>query len=807
MQKQLQKSLLAILFTSLTALPVNMACANSFPPNNPNRPSTTNADTQQAYQTAQQVYQIMLGEFHIVAGNYPQAYALMLDTAQQIKDDRLFEHIIYMAQHNLDDKMTLNAAKKWQQALPDSKDAHHFTLDILIKQQHFDQIAPAVQGMIQASDPGTRPEMIAAMGKYLAPHARQISPYYAQAMKPWIQGSNPEEAAAAWISIAIIELQAQHTEQAHATLMQAHTLAPDAKEPILFAIDLISPSYPQAETMVQEYLNNPNANSQVRLVYIQSLLQRQQTQQAKEQLTILAQNPDEYPATWYLLGMLQISDKQHAAGIQTLKTYLEKTQEDTTAETLANRDRAYLELAQAEVETGQPKAAQQWLNRINNPEAKASAQNTYIGILVEAQNYDQALQIINQMPEDNAQQRNQKSALYAQVLVQAQRWPQAYQYLEKANTQNTGDNPHLLYLHSIAATETGHYKQAENLLRRLIQTDPTNATAMNALGYLLAERNTNLEEAKTLLQQALKLEPNNPAALDTLGWIEFKRNNMDVALHLLERAYKNLPDPEVAAHYGQALWVSNQRDQALAIWKMALTQDPEHKYLRNTLKKLGVSLATVKNFELHPQNQQSQENQQNNVLPPITLENLPQIIEILYIQQEWEKLYNLLTFLNTKEPIVPVLDLQAQVASKLGRDEEAETLYRQAIEAEPQNAMLYNNLGYILSAQPTRLLEAKELIEKANELNPNSAAILDSLGWVNFKLGNNDLAITQLRQAYRLNPGIAEIGIHLGEALWQNNAKAEALLIWKDIQYQYPQGTTDRQFLEETLKRLQIKLP
>lgn len=801
MQKNYQKSFLTILLASSLALPFNAASAKGFFSRWSSQQPSEDINLQQANETAQQVYQTMLGEFLVMAGDYSQAYSLTLAAAQKAKDDRLFERTILIARHHQDYKMALEAAKKWQAALPNSKSAHHYTLDLLIQQQLFDQTPPAIQGMLQASPSDTRPEMIAAMGKYLAPHARQISPYYVQAMQPWLESDIPQEAAAAWVSIAIIELSAKNTEQAYAALFKAHSLDPSSKEATLFAIEAINPSYPQAETLVQNYLNSPDASEQVRFVYVQSLLQRQQAHQAREQLQIITQNPDTLSIAWFLLGSLQMEEKQFAAGKQTLQTFLAKSHDDESAETQTNRDQAYLELAQAEVELGKPGAAQQWIQQISTPQIKEAAQNSYIGILVDAKKYDQALQLINQIPEDSDQQRSQKIALRAQVLIQAERWTQAYNYLENVNTKNHASDPHLLYLQSLAATETGRYKQAETLLRNLIQKDPANASAMNALGYLFAERNTNLEEAKELIQQSLKLEPNNPAALDSLGWVELKRGNMKVALHLLERAYKNFPDPEVAAHYGQALWISDQHDQALAIWKIALTEAPNHKYLRNTLKQLGIPLAKVKNFELPAQ----------GILPldqsNITADNFTQIIEHLYNQKEWQKLYDILASFSASNNVAFLLDLQAHAASGLGRYEEAEKLYRQAIEAQPQSGSAYNNLGYMLVIQNERLNEAKDLIQKANELEPNNAAFLDSLGWIEFKLGNHQQAITHLRQAYYLKPDIAEIGIHLGEVLWQNGSKAEALLIWKDVQYHHKQNTADNQLLEETLNRLNIRLP
>ena len=89
------------------------------------------------------------------------------------------------------------------------------------------------------------------------------------------------------------------------------------------------------------------------------------------------------------------------------------------------------------------------------------------------------------------------------------------------------------------------------------------------------------------------------------------------------------------------------------------------------------------------------------------------------------------------------------------------------------------------------------LIVRANELLPNNAFILDSLGWVHFRLGNNEEALKYLRLALDSRPD-AEIAAHLGEVLWEMGKKDEAREVWK-------QGTElgpDNAVLQDTMDRL-----
>ena len=103
---------------------------------------------------------------------------------------------------------------------------------------------------------------------------------------------------------------------------------------------------------------------------------------------------------------------------------------------------------------------------------------------------------------------------------------------------------------------------------------------------------------------------------------------------------------------------------------------------------------------------------------------------------------------------------------------------RRLIELKPDHAHAYNALGYTLADRTTRYEEARALIEKALSLKPNDPFILDSMGWVHYRLGNRDQARDYLQQALdlRLDP---EIAAHLGEVLWMMDRHEEARAVWK----------------------------
>jgi tetratricopeptide (TPR) repeat protein len=143
---------------------------------------------------------------------------------------------------------------------------------------------------------------------------------------------------------------------------------------------------------------------------------------------------------------------------------------------------------------------------------------------------------------------------------------------------------------------------------------------------------------------------------------------------------------------------------------------------------------------------------------------------------------------------------QALMAERAGLPADMERLLRQLIAVKPDHHHAYNALGYALADRNERLPEAKQLIEKAVAMAPNDAYIQDSLGWVEFRLGNTDKALNSLRDAYGKRPD-PEIAAHLGEVLWAKGQRDEALRIWRE-------GLllgNDNETLQQTLRRLNVQ--
>jgi len=174
-------------------------------------------------------------------------------------------------------------------------------------------------------------------------------------------------------------------------------------------------------------------------------------------------------------------------------------------------------------------------------------------------------------------------------------------------------------------------------------------------------------------------------------------------------------------------------------------------------------------------------------------------VQLLREHRQWQAAFDLLAA-NSGDDTDLIYE-QAMLAEKLNRLDEMEKLLRQVIAQNPSYYNAYNALGFSLAERNIRLAEAKQLIIKALTFAPDDPFITDSLGWVEFRLGNLGSALSYLQKAYK-DRADAEIAAHLGEVLWKMKRQDEALQVWREGLNTAPNNET----LQETLQRLKPAL-
>lgn len=152
--------------------------------------------------------------------------------------------------------------------------------------------------------------------------------------------------------------------------------------------------------------------------------------------------------------------------------------------------------------------------------------------------------------------------------------------------------------------------------------------------------------------------------------------------------------------------------------------------------------------------------------------------QLLREVNDYRAAYDVLSRAVEKNPNSPeLLYDQAMAAEKVDLYDVLESNLRKVIQIKPDYAHAYNALGYTLADRNMRLQEAYTLIEQALKLSPEDPFIMDSMGWVLYRMSQSDAALTFLKRAFELRPD-AEIAAHLGEVLWAAGQRDEARKVW-----------------------------
>jgi tetratricopeptide (TPR) repeat protein len=178
-------------------------------------------------------------------------------------------------------------------------------------------------------------------------------------------------------------------------------------------------------------------------------------------------------------------------------------------------------------------------------------------------------------------------------------------------------------------------------------------------------------------------------------------------------------------------------------------------------------------------------------------------VQLLRDNKQYKTAYDVLGKAAAEPPVdVDLLYEQAMLAEKMDDTASMERLLRKVIATKPDYHHAYNALGYSLADRGLRLPEAKDLIKKALSFAPDDPFINDSLGWVEFRMGNKGEALRILEEAYKTRPD-PDIAAHLGEVLWSLGQRERAQAIWKEGLLL----NRENEALQGTLKRLHVKLP
>lgn len=374
-------------------------------------------------------------------------------------------------------------------------------------------------------------------------------------------------------------------------------------------------------------------------------------------------------------------------------------------------------------------------------------------LAVRASELDQALTAIDRTLALRADWED-AAVFKARILVTRKDMPEALAFYEQfLATHPKATDFRLNYARYLV--DLKQWDKALGQFQLVVEQKPEDPDSAYAVG-LLAMQTNRLDEAEKYLQRVLTLQPENDQARLYLGQVAEQRKNWDAAL----KWYR-----EVSA--GGYVFEARAREAMV------------------TAKQGDLDAARMQLHTVQP------ESDQQRVQLVLAEE------QILREAKRYRDAFDVLTKALMQLPgEVDLLYARALIAEKLDMLDEHERDLRALLVKDPKNAHALNALGYTLADRTTRYQEALELLQQAVALKPDDAFILDSLGWVQYRLNNHREAIRLLQRALSLRND-AEIAAHLGEVLWVTGDRAGAESVWSKALKETP----DSEVLQTVIKK------
>jgi len=499
------------------------------------------------------LYEILVGELNIQQGQPFVGFSLLLDAARKSNDAQLYARAVEIALKERSGDGALMAARSWSQALPQDRLANLNLLQILIALNKTSETLEPLKKEIAFSPASERNAAIRVVPRYYARITDQkvATEVIQKALDSYT--TNAETASATWAVIGRMQMLSGNLPGALQSAQKslASSTKTDISAPFL-ALELLGRGVKEAEALVLQALPN-QARPDFPMAYVRVLIEAKRYEQASEQAQSVTQRFPTHAEAWLLLGSLQFEqglDKQADASLLT-----------------------YIGMAN--------KAPNE-----NTQRGVIQAQSRRASILAKQGNLKEARQLISQLPTTNEEEVRSRLMAELQLLRDYRQWQAAFDLL----AQYAGDDLDLIYEQAMMAEKLNRVEEMEKLLRMVISKDPSHFNAYNALGFSLADRNLRLKEAKELIVKALALAPGDPFITDSLGWVEFRLGNTKQALALLEKAFKDRADAEIAAHLGEVLWQLKRESDAIAIWRQGLEIAPTNETLQQTLRRFKPSI-------------------------------------------------------------------------------------------------------------------------------------------------------------------------------------------------------------------------
>lgn len=518
------------------------------------------------------VYPLLVAEFALRRREYDIALDNYMTQSRVLRDAGISAHTTHLTQYMRREREALEASELWVELEPDNAEAQNTYATLLVRQGRTLEAVPHMAEVQRLGEEARFPALLSNFDQLDKQQQAELVKGINELAEEWPDNTR------LLLTQALILAEFEQYPQSLQKLDKLFTIEPYQPQALLLEVRvLIAQGEKKPFTRLERALQDNPDNQQLRLQYAR-LLTASDMAAAREQFEILsAQSPRDGD----LLLSLALINREIGDDLAA-KAYLKQMLG------LQQRvDEAHFWLGRIAEDEGEMQTAISHYMQVGGESEFLSASNRIGQILIGSGQYQQAREIFVLQRRAHPEEAEALYGLEADLFTRSGEQDQAMDVLNEALQQFPQSNT-LLYARSMLAEQLGDLAMMERDLRDIIERDPDNATALNALGYTLANRTQRYGEAYELITRALELQPDEPAILDSMGWILYRKGRYEEAVGYLTRAYTEFPDPEVAAHLGEVLWVSGETEAATTVWQGALMKDPEHKVLLETLERLGV---------------------------------------------------------------------------------------------------------------------------------------------------------------------------------------------------------------------------
>ena len=520
------------------------------------------------------LYKLLVGEFAGRRGHLPLSIESYLDVARETRDAGVAEQAARVAAFSRDSAKTLEAARLWSEIDPSSVGARQVLVSLLLRSGDLDAATGHLRDVVDDLSDSPAAGFVRA-GDLLA--REQDGEAAVAVMRRLVAGREDDPAAQS--ALARLLARKGRFEEASALFDRVFELDPgDARIAIARArVRRRMDDLEGALAVLSAYLERVPGESTVRTAYARLLVDARRYEPARAQFERLLADEPGNDDVRYALGLLLM---------QTDRLDEASRQFEALAQSAAWRDTAHYNLARIAESRRRLDDAIAWYRRVRGGEQRLEAQIRVAVLLAEGGDLESARGHLHGLRGANLRETVRIHRAEGELLARAGRHEEAMAVYD-ASLEALPGNSDLLYARGMLAERMGRLDILERDMREIIAREPDNADALNALGYTLADRTDRYEEAYALIQRALELKPDNHYIVDSMGWVLHRLGRHREALVQLRRAMSISPDPEIAAHLGEVLWVLGEKAEARKVWDAALEETPDDERLLDAIRRFA----------------------------------------------------------------------------------------------------------------------------------------------------------------------------------------------------------------------------